>query len=256
MKLECLIYEKEEDIAIITLNRPQVLNAMNVQTWMEFKTVLQEVKNDEQIKGVIITGTGRAFSSGADLKESKKRSLNEYREYLIQLQEISKQLIGFPKPTVAAINGYAIGGGVELCLACDIRIAGDSAKFSFPEAKVSSSGTGGVMRLLQDIVGLGKAKELLFTCEMISSREAERIGLVNKVVSDVQLMEEAKIMIEEITKHSLHSINVIKKGLNLAREVSLDALMEYEIEACLDTVTTPERQKKLADFNARKNNEE
>lgn len=253
MKFECLIYDKEEDIAIITLNRPQVLNAMNLQTWLEFKTILQDIKKNEQIKGVIITGAGRAFSSGADLKESKKRTLNEYREYLIQLQEISKELIEFPKPTIAAINGFAIGSGSELCLACDIRLAGESAKFSFPEAKVSSSGTGGVFKLLQDIVGLGKAKELLFTCKMITGQEAERIGLVNRVVSDVQLLNEAKTMVKEITANSQFSINVIKKGLNLARDVNLDTLMEYEIEACLDTVATPERQEKLEEFQARKN---
>lgn len=252
MKFECVKYEKENNIGIITFNRPHVLNALNVQSWREFKAILREIQRDEQINGLIITGAGRAFSSGADLKESKDRSLDEYRDYLIQLQEISKNLIRFPKPTIAAINGYAIGGGAELCLACDIRIAGESAKLSFPEAKVASSGTGGVMSLLQDIVGLGKAKELLFTCDMITGHEAERIGLVNKVVKDDQLMNQAKTMINKITKHSKFSINLIKKGLFMAGEVSLDALMEYEIEACLATIGTPERHEKLEFFQSRK----
>jgi enoyl-CoA hydratase len=252
MEFECIIYEKEENIATIKLNRPKVLNAMNKQLWLDFCNVLHDVRDDSNIKVLIITGEGRAFSTGADLKDSKGRTLAAYRDYLVHLQEISRELIRFPKPTIAAVNGYALGSGYELALACDIRIAGESGKFGSPEAKVSSSVTGGAMRLLQELVGPGKAKELLFTCEYIDGKEAERIGLVNKTVPDNELMSTVKAIAKKIAENSGFSINIIKKGLNMSSEVSLEALMDYEIEGCLATVSTAERQEKLEDFAKRK----
>ncbi len=252
MNYECIIYEKTDGVAIIKLNRPQVLNAMNKKLWLDLEDALQDALEDTDIKAVIFTGEGRAFSTGADLKDSKGRSLTAYRDYLVHLQEVSRRIIRFPKPTIAAVNGYALGSGYELSLACDIRIAAESAKFGSPEARVSSSVTGGAMRLLQDLVGPGKAKELLFTCDYIDGKEAERIGLVNKAVPDERLMDEAMTMARKITENSAFSINLIKKGLNMAHEVSLEALMDYEVEACLATVSAPERQDKLEEFAQRK----
>lgn len=253
MDLECVIYETKEGIATIKLNRPKVLNAMNKQMWLDFQVALEEVKNDPDIKVLIITGEGRAFSTGADLKESKGRTIEEYRDYLVGLQETSRRIIRFEKPTIAAINGYALGSGYELALACDIRIAAEEAEIGSPEVKVTSSVTGGAMRLLQDLVGPGKAKELLFTGDYIDGKEAERIGLVNKVVPLERLMDEAREMAEKIANNSAFSIRMIKKGLQVARgEASLEALMDYEIEACLACVSTEERQEALKEFEGRK----
>ncbi|MBU1712035.1 MAG: enoyl-CoA hydratase/isomerase family protein [Proteobacteria bacterium] len=252
MNFECIIYEKKENIAIIKLNRPKVLNAMNKQLWLDLQQALTDTIDNEKVRVLIITGEGRAFSTGADLKDSKGRSLKAYRDYLVHLQEISRMIIRYPKPTIAAVNGYALGSGYELALACDIRIAAQSSKFGSPEARVSSSVTGGAMRLLQDLVGPGKARELLFTCDYIDGKEAERIGLVNKTVPDDKLMEEALAMAEKIAANSLFSINLIKKGLNMANEVSMEALMDYEVEACLATVSAPERLEKLEEFQDRK----
>jgi len=252
MTYECIIYEKTEGVAIIRLNRPQVLNAMNKQLWLDLEDALNDAQEDPGIGAVIFTGEGRAFSTGADLKDSKGRSLSAYRDYLTHLQEVSRRIIRFPKPIIAAVNGYALGSGYELSLACDIRIAAESAKFGSPEARVSSSVTGGAMRLLQDLVGPGKARELLFTCDYIDGKEAERIGLVNQVVPDEKLMARAMDMARKITENSAFSISLIKKGLNMAHEVSLEALMDYEVEACLATVSAPERQDKLEEFAERK----
>jgi len=252
MDFECLICEKKENVTIIKLNRPKVLNAMNKRLWLDLQQALADTIDDEKIRVLIITGEGRAFSTGADLKDSKGRSLKAYRDYLVHLQEISRTIIRYPKPTIAAVNGYALGSGYELALACDIRIAAQSAKFGSPEARVSSSVTGGAMRLLQDLVGPGKARELLFTCDYIDGKEAERIGLVNKTVPDDKLMEEAITMAEKIAANSLFSINLIKKGLNMANEASLETLMDYEVEACLATVSAPERVEKLEEFQDRK----
>jgi len=252
MDFECIIYEKEAGIATIKLNRPQVLNAMNKQLWLDFQAALEDVKNDPDIKVLIVTGEGRAFSTGADLKDSKDRTMAQYRDYLVELQETSRKIIRFEKPTIAVINGYALGSGYELALACDIRIAAEEAKIGSPEARVTSSVTGGAMRLVQDLIGPGKAKELLFTAEYIDGKEAERIGLVNKAVPLDQLMETAKEMAAKIAENSSFSIQMIKRGLNMARgEVSLDALMDYEIEACLACVFTKEREESLKEFEER-----
>ena len=252
MKFECIIYEKGDGIGTIKLNRPQVLNAMNKQLWIDFQVALEDVKNDPEVKVLIITGEGRAFSTGADLKDSKDRSLEDYRDYLVELQEASRKIIRFEKPTIAAINGYALGSGYELGLACDVRIAAEDAKIGSPEARVTSSVTGGAMRLVQDLIGPGKAKELLFTAEYIDGKEAERIGLVNKAVPLDQLMDETMQMAKKMAANSSFSIKMIKRGLNMARgEVSLEALMEYEVEACLACVSTKERQGSLENFEER-----
>jgi len=252
MKFECIIYEKGDGIATIKLNRPKVMNAMNKQLWLDFQVALEDAKTDSEIKVLIITGEGRAFSTGADLKDSKDRSLEDYRDYLVELQEASRKIIRFEKPTIAAINGYDLGSGYELGLACDIRIAAEDAKIGSPEARVTSSVTGGAMRLVQDLIGPGKAKELLFTAEYIDGKEAERIGLVNRAVPLDRLMDETMEMAKKMAVNSSFSIKMIKRGLNMARgEVSLEALMEYEVEGCLACVSTKERQDSLKDFEDR-----
>jgi enoyl-CoA hydratase len=254
MNFECIVYEKSEGIATIQLNRPNVLNAMNKRLWLDIQAALEDSKNDPDIKVLIFTGTGRAFSTGADLKESKTRSIEAYRDYLNELQEASRKIIRFEKATIAAINGYALGSGYELALACDIRIAAEEAQIGSPEAKVTSSVTGGAMRLVQDLIGPGKAKELLFTGEYISGKEAERIGLVNRAVPLDKLMDEVRAMARKIASNSAFSIKMIKKGLLMARgEVSLEALMDFETEACLACVSTKERQESLKEFEDRKN---
>ena len=253
MEFECIIYEKKDTVATVKLHRPKVLNAMNIQMWRDLQSALDDVKNDPQIKVLIITGEGRAFSTGADLKESKTRSLEAYRDYLVELQETSRRIIRFEKPTIAAINGFALGSGYELALACDIRIAADEAQIGSPEAKVTSSVTGGAMRLVQDLIGPGKARELLFTGDTIDGREAARIGLVNTSVPLEELMRAAQEMAQKIAANSAFSLKMIKKGLLMARgEVSMEALMDFETEACLACVSTKERQTSLKDFEDRK----
>ncbi len=253
MDYECIIYEKKDQIGLIKLNRPKVLNAMNRQLWIEMQDALENAKQDNNIKALIITGEGRAFSTGADLKDSKDRSIEDYRIYLESLQEASRKIIRFEKPTLAAINGYALGSGYELALACDIRIAAKEALIGSPEAKVTSSVTGGAFRLVQDLVGPGKARELLFTAENITGVEAARIGLVNKAVPLDDLMDETITMAKKIVVNSSFSLKLIKKGFFMAQgECSLEALMDYEVEACLACVSTKDREQSLENFEQRK----
>ena len=252
MTLECIRYEREGGTALIYLNRPKVLNAMNRCLWRDLQGALDRALNDPVVKVVIVTGAGRAFSTGADLKESRNRSPEDYRAYLDELQAASRRIIRFEKPTIAAINGYALGSGYELALACDIRLAAEDALIGSPEARVSSAVTGGALRLLQDLVGPGKASELLFTAENIDGREAERIGLVNKALPAEDLLPAARRMAEQIAANAALSLKMIKSGLRLAREpVRLEALMDYEIEACLACVSTAERRRALEAFAER-----
>ncbi|NNF99265.1 MAG: enoyl-CoA hydratase/isomerase family protein [Desulfobacteraceae bacterium] len=253
MEYTCIKFTKKNKYAVITLYRPKVLNAMNKQLWLDLQDALENSRSDPEIMAVIITGYGRAFSTGADLKESKTRTREAYRDYLESLQEASKKIIRFEKPTIAAINGYALGSGYELALACDLRIAADDAQIGSPEAKVNSSVTGGAFRLLQQLVGPGKAKELLFTAENISGKTAEKIGLVNLSVAPDLLMDAAESMASKIVENSSFSIKMIKKGLYMAQgESSLDTLMDFEVEACLACVSSAERLESLEQFENRK----
>ncbi|SLM32831.1 Enoyl-CoA hydratase/carnithine racemase [Desulfamplus magnetovallimortis] len=253
MDYSCIIFEVKDQTAIITLNRPKVLNAMNRQMWLEIMDALEHIKNNKNIKVAVFTGHGRAFSTGADLKDSKDRTIEDYRKYLESLQEASRKIIYFEKPTLAAVNGYALGSGYELALACDIRFAASDALIGSPEARVTSSVTGGAFRLIQNIVGPGKARELLFTAENITGEEAEKIGLVNYAVPSESLMEETLKMADKIAANSAFSLAMIKKGLLMAQgEASLNAVMDFEIEACLACVSTKERQSSLEAFEKRK----
>lgn len=250
---QCILYETFGTVAVITLNRPHVLNAMNRTLWVELAESLKQAENDESVRSLIVTGAGRAFSTGADLKESKNRSLAAYRTYLAGLQETTRKILRYEKPIIAAINGYALGSGYELALACDIRIAAEDAPIGSPEARVNSSVTGGAFRLLLQLVGPGKAKELLFTAENISGREAAAIGLANKAVPLERLMPECMAMAEKISRNSPFSIQMIKKGLTMAAgEASLQTLMDFEVEACLACVSTRERMASLNAFETRK----
>jgi enoyl-CoA hydratase len=257
MALTCIRYEAKDAAALIRLNRPRVLNAMNRQLWIDLQAALERARTDPAVKVVVITGEGRAFSSGADLKDSRDRSLEDYRAYLEELQAASRRIIRFDKPTIAAINGYALGSGYELALACDIRLAAEDAVIGSPEARVSSSVTGGALRLVQQLVGPGKASELLFTAQNISGREAERIGLVNRAVPAAELIPTALQMAAQIAANDTFSLKMIKKGLRMAREpIDLEALMNFEIEACLACVSTTTRRQALEDFADRKQSED
>jgi len=244
-----IISEMAEHVVLVTLNRPEVLNAVNRQFWLEFRDLLSGFNADDAARVLVITGAGKAFSSGADLKESKTRSAEEYRAYLELVQDVSLELLECEKPTIAALNGYALGAGLELALACDFRIAAEDSKLGFPESKVSSSATGGTFRLLYDLHGPGKAAQLLFTSEFVSGEVAVSIGLVEEVVPSEQLLAKVKEMAETIASYSSESICLQKKGLRLAREgLDLKSIMRFEVESCLQALATKDREAALDKF--------
>jgi len=210
---------EEENIAVVTLNRPEVLNALNTEILQELGSAMEEIKKDDKVRAVVITGAGRAFSAGADLSEAPTDEAGARKR--IELgQEIYDKIEDFEKPVIAAINGYAIAGGLELALACDIRIAAENAQFGFVETNVGLIPSwGGVIRLPK-VVGRGKAAELILTAQRIDAKEAERIGLINKVVPPDELKSTAMWTAGTLATKAPVAVKLSKKIMARALEVS------------------------------------
>jgi enoyl-CoA hydratase len=238
-----IIYEKKENIAIIKLNRPEVLNAVRDSLWREIEKAVADVQRDESVRVLIFTGEGRAFSVGADIKElgqlfDQEVNLFDMRTSFVRMQQVTKTLIEMPKPTIAAVNGYALGAGAELAILCDIRIASDKARIGFPEVKVGLYETNGVTHILPRLVGLGKAKELMMIGEFIDAEEARRIGLVEKVVPHKELMIETLAMANKIAANAPVSVSLVKAGLNRGAHSDLDTALIFETEALMACILT------------------
>ena len=213
MSYENLILTKSEGIATLTFNRPEVRNALNRAGWQEIHRATDDVAADETVQVLILTGAGeKAFVAGADIEWLRDRemlaTLDAYPQHVLQFLE------DLQKPTIAAINGFALGGGCEIALACDIRIASDQAKLGQPEVRLGIlPGAGGTQRLAR-LVGGAKAKELIFTGEIIDAAEAERIGLVNRVVPHADLMTEATEMAQKIMRRGPVAVRLAKVAIN------------------------------------------
>lgn len=229
MELKNIILEKSEHLAIVTINRPKALNALNSETLKDLDIVIEDLEKDNNIYCVILTGSGeKAFVAGADISEMKDLSEEEGRDFGLLGNKIFRKLEKLDKPVIAAISGFALGGGCELAMACDIRIASEKAKFAQPEAGLGiTPGFGGTQRLAR-LVGEGKAKELIYTCATIRADEALRIGLVNKVVPLESLMDEAKAMANLIMANAPIAVTLCKDAINRGMQVDIDKAVKIE----------------------------
>ena len=229
MELKNIILEKSEHLAIVTINRPKALNALNSDTLKDLDVVRDDLEKDNNIYCVILTGSGeKAFVAGADISEMKDLSEEEGRNFGLLGNKVFRRLEKLDKPVIAAISGFALGGGCELAMACDIRIASEKAKFAQPEAGLGiTPGFGGTQRLPR-LVGEGKAKELIYTCATIKADEALSIGLVNKVVPLESLMDEAKAMASLIMANAPIAVKLCKDAINRGMQVDIDKAVEIE----------------------------
>lgn len=229
MELKNIILEKSEHLAIVTINRPKALNALNSETLKDLDLVLEDLEKDNNIYCVILTGSGeKAFVAGADISEMKDLSEEEGRNFGLLGNKVFRRLEKLDKPVIAAISGFALGGGCELAMACDIRIASEKARFAQPEAGLGiTPGFGGTQRLPR-LVGEGKAKELIYTCATIKADEALSIGLVNKVVTLESLMDEAKAMASLIMANAPIAVKLCKDAINRGMQVDIDKAVEIE----------------------------
>ena len=231
MDYKNIVLEKEGNVALVKLNRPKALNALNTETLKEIDCVIEEISGDKEIYAVILTGEGKAFVAGADISEMKEMNAIEGKEFGILGNGVFRKIEKLEKPVIAAVNGFALGGGCELAMACDIRIASVKAKFAQPEAGLGiTPGFGGTQRLAR-LVGEGIAKELIYTCDMINAEEALRIGLVNKVVEPETLLDEAKAMANKIAKNAPIAISQCKAAINRGLQMDIDSAVLYEAEA-------------------------
>lgn len=237
MAYKNLLTKKEEGIGWIIINRPEKLNALNTETIEELTQAFQAFADDSEIKVVIMTGSGdKAFMAGADIGELSQLNFTQGKNYVLKGQELTKLIENLEKPVIAAVNGYALGGGTEMALACHMRIASDKAKLGQPEVKLGLiPGFGGTQRLSR-LVGKGKAMELILSGKNIDAQEALSIGLVNKVVSSDELEATTKELAQKIMSNAplaLHyGIKAINQGLDKTLEEGLLLEAEYFGKAC------------------------
>ena len=226
-----LQYETSDGVATLRLNRPDALNALNRALVQALIGAVEAARRDEAVRCLVVTGAGRAFSAGGDLKEMPTMTTAEFREYILLLQRLSAEMRGLSKPSIAAVNGYALAGGFELAVICDIRIAADSAIFGLPDTALGVSPTSGMTYLLPRIVGLGWAKHLTFTGESIDAYQAERIGLVTRVVPADQLQPTAQDMAQAIAAFPAVGLRYVKRGFDVAADVDLATALTYETDS-------------------------
>ncbi len=228
LSLDNLLFKKEGNIGILSINRPDALNALNSAVLDDLDNAIDMINSDEEVYVLILTGEGRAFVAGADIGEMKGMNTTEARVFAEKGLSVFRKLELMEKPVIAAVNGFALGGGCELSMACDIRIASEKAKFGQPEVGLGiTPGFAGTQRLSR-LVGIGRAKELIFTCDIINAEEAYRIGLVNKVVSGEELMGVAIEMANKIISKAQLAVRYAKTAINRGMETDLDTGMAIE----------------------------
>ena len=240
---------KSDGVCTVKINRPDKLNAMNMDVAKELIKTFETLGKDDSVKVIILTGEGdKAFSAGADIEYMSKISPDESVEYAKLGQLVTSTVELVKQPTIAAVNGFALGGGCELAMSCDIRIASDTARLGQPEVTIGiPPGWGGTQRLMR-IVGIAKAKELVYTGRLAKADEAKEIGLVNHVYPLASLQEEAMKMAEAIAKNSAIGVQMSKTAINKGRNADLDTGLAIELLAWRNCFTHPDREERMTAF--------
>ena len=243
----------EDGIATITLNRPQAMNAMTMKLYQDFLEVLEELQTQGDIRVVVITGAGnKSFSVGGDIKELEALTADGRWEAITKLNRLLNTLENLPVPVIAAINGFALGGGLELAIACDIRVAAEHASFGVPEVTIGGfPGCGGTVRTPR-LIGKGRAKELLFTGRIIDAKEAERIGLVERIVPSGELMSEAYKLAGRIRDNGPLGVRALKKLVNRALEADFSTAMALSDALRRPLLSTRDYTEGLAAFREKR----
>ncbi len=248
MEFKHIIVEKRDVVGIIKMNHPESLNALNIEALGEIRDAMTSLNTDEDVKVLIFTGEGKGFIAGADIKQMKDMNEDEAREFCNLGQKIFDIIENLDKPVIAAVNGFALGGGCELAMACDIRIASEHAKFGQPEVNLGIiPGFGGTQRLSR-LVGKGIAKELIFTGDMIDAQTGFRLGLVNKVVSAENLLDEAITMAQKIASKGPAAILIAKSVINRGSDINLSNGLAIERDGFVQCVASGEAKEGMEAF--------
>lgn len=249
LKFQNLQFEMvREKIGLLTINRPEVLNALNIQTFGELNQLFDVLEKSRTVKGLIVTGTGRSFVAGADLGECADAKIEENRAYAQLAQSTFNRLEALPMPTIAAVNGFALGGGCELSLACDIRLAGEKAKFGQPEVDLGVIPCFGGTQRLPRLIGTGLAKELIFTGRKVTAQEAAAMGLVNRVVPQEALLDESIAMMELIVSKSHTAVKYAKAAIDHGRDMALADGLEFEKDLSAICYGLPDKEEGVKSF--------
>ena len=224
-----LLYDVEDSIALVTVNRPEKLNPLNLDTVDALDSCFTDIASDPKVKAVILTGAGeKAFVAGADINQLTELSALGGQQWGLRGQQVFSKIENLTKPVIAAVNGYALGGGLELAMSCHIRIASDNAKLGQPEVKLGIvPGYGGTQRLPR-LVGKGRALEMILTGDPVSAEEASRIGLVNRVVPRAELIPTARRIASRILENGPAAIALCLQAVNRGMEMPLDAALTFE----------------------------
>ncbi len=247
---ESITYERVKDyVGVLRVNREKVLNVISFEVASELERFLNEELSQEDIKVLIISGSGsKAFAAGADIKQMREMSKEEFRDYCLLSHRNFNKLQELKIPVIAAINGYALGGGCELALACDIRVASEHAKLGFPEVKLGLFPCWGGSQRSSRVMGLGKVKELIFTGEIISAEEALKIGLVDQVVKREELMDRVLELAEKISQNSPLAIGYAKEAINKGSEMELSEALKLELELGIQCFDSEDRVEGMSAF--------
>jgi len=250
MSFETLIYNRHDNYVEIRFNRPHRLNAVVEQFYNELISALHQAEADPEVRAVLLTGEGRAFCVGADMKEhgAGERTQYQRRQYLQLGNDACEAIFRLKKPVVAAINGYALGAGAEMACSCDFVLMAETAQIGFPEVSIGTCVGGGVTQFLPRLVGLAKARELIFTGNRITGNEAERIGLVMRAVPDEELHSAASEFISQLSTKAPISMSLVKKLLNNACYTELDAQLQCELDGVFMCTTTADWQEGVDAF--------
>lgn len=243
-----LTVERDEAIAIVRFNRPEALNAANIEMSIERVDLLQRISDDDSIRVLIMTGNERAYCAGGDVAAFARFSMEEAKEFAERGVQYQNILMNMPKPTIAAVSGFAFGGGFENVLLCDLRIAADTATFALPEINLGIfPGGGGTQRLVQNI-SISKAKELIFFGSRIDAQMAKDLGIVNRVVASDQLMVEAKLWASTLAQKSLAALAAAKQQINQAWGTPTSVGIKNEIDAWSQMYGTPDQKEGMEAF--------
>lgn len=251
------MYKKEGNIALLTLNKPERLNVITNAVAKELINAIYEAEKDDDVRVIVITGTGKAFCAGIDVSEFAEMMKDKFRFYKgrkrwLEIYKFTDEIENCLKPVIAAVNGYALGGGFELALACDLIIASETAQFGFPEVTLGGMpGAGGTQRILR-VLGKNIAKELIFTGKRISAEEGYRLGFVNKVVKPDNLMSEAIMMANEIAKNAPIAVMLAKISINNGLEIPLKVGLSYENDLNFILYFTEDREEGLRAFREKR----
>ncbi|WP_210285179.1 enoyl-CoA hydratase/isomerase family protein [Mesorhizobium neociceri] len=236
---ETVAYEIQDGIAEIRLNRPHRLNAVVQQLYDDLQEALNQAERDKNVRVIVLTGQGRAFCVGADLKEHKAgRPAFDRRQYLMSEQRVCRRLVSHPKPIIAAVNGYALGAGAEMALACDFIAMAASARIGFPEIGLGAFLGGGSTNILPRLVGLAKARELIFFNQQIDGAEAVRVGLASRCIPDELFAEGVRTLARELSKKAPFSMQLAKEQLASAAHGTFDSALTAELEGMMFCSTT------------------